>query len=127
MARSTGTGVCASGSSRRISRGSRVGSSCSTISATGTKTARLESGDRPSDLFREQFFISAFPDDVGIGKVAEEVGVKNVVYSSDWPHKSMEAAKTQHCTLDDFRLRTDLDDDEKEAISGINAVEWFSL
>jgi predicted TIM-barrel fold metal-dependent hydrolase len=89
--------------------------------------SRLESGARPSDLFREQFFISAFPDDVGIGKVAEEVGVKNVVYSSDWPHKSMEAAKTQHCTLDDFRLRSDLDDDEKEAISGINAVEWFSL
>lgn len=91
------------------------------------ESARPDSDLKPSELFARQMFISAFPDDVGLRDVIDRVGLLNLVYSSDWPHKTMEAAKLQRCTLADFESRTDITAEERQAILRGNAEYWLGL
>ena len=44
----------------------------------------------PSDYFRRQCFVAIFADDVGILDAFEYLGPDNLVFSSDWPHKSLD-------------------------------------
>jgi predicted TIM-barrel fold metal-dependent hydrolase len=78
----------------------------------------------PSDYFRRQIFAAAFPDDPGIAEVMERVGLENVVFSSDWPHNEQVADE-----FDDgvayVKARTDLTDEQKQALLYTNAPRWF--
>lgn len=41
--------------------------------------------DRPSDIFKEHFWISPFPEEE-VTFLIEQVGIDHVVFGSDWPH-----------------------------------------
>jgi predicted TIM-barrel fold metal-dependent hydrolase len=80
----------------------------------------------PSDYFRRQFFVACFADDAGIAETAAYLGPEhgNIVYSSDWPHKS----------LDDFDgsaayllARDDLSSELKTQILETNAAKWIDV
>ncbi len=49
---------------------------------TGTRNLSL----RPSEFFRRQCFIVAYPDDVGISETAKCIGEENIVLCTDYPH-----------------------------------------
>jgi len=78
----------------------------------------------PSDIFRRQCFVAAFPDDVEVGRVADEIGDANIVFSSDWPHKSLTAQAT---SLEEFLQRDDLSDQRKAAMACDNPRLWMDL
>ena len=79
---------------------------------------------RPSDLFRQHFFIAAFPDDTGVGEANAQLPDGNVVFSSDWPHKSL---TDQQTSLGEFESRQDLSPADKEHILVDNPRRWFEL
>ncbi len=87
-------------------------------------TSRIDPDLQPSDVFKRQCFVAAFPDDVRINEVAEAVGESNVVFSSDWPHKSLTEQKT---TVAEFEVRSDIDDDRKARILTTSPHRWFDL
>ena len=89
--------------------------------------ARPDPELKASDLFKRQFFVSAFPDDIGLADFIERIGLENLVYSSDWPHKTLPDASTQSCMLDDFNDRTDLTAEQRTQILGPNAQRWLGL
>ncbi|HWE57175.1 MAG TPA: amidohydrolase family protein [Acidimicrobiales bacterium] len=91
------------------------------------ESARPDSDLKPSELFARQVFISTFPDDAGLADVIDRVGARNIVYSSDWPHKTMEAAQLQRCTLADFEARSDITAEQGETILRSNAEYWLDL
>ena len=68
--------------------------------------------------------MAAFPDDVLVGDVAAEVGDRNVVFSSDWPHKSLTAQAT---SVEEFWARDDLSESRKTAMLGANPALWMDL
>lgn len=82
----------------------------------------IDSDLEPSDVFRRQCFVAAFPDDVRINEVAEVLGEANVVFSSDWPHKSLTEQKT---SLDEFRGRDDIPDARKTTILETSPLRWL--
>jgi len=41
--------------------------------------------DRPSDIFKEHFWVSPFPEE-DVTFLIEQVGMDHVVFGSDWPH-----------------------------------------
>lgn len=79
--------------------------------------------ERPSDLFRKHFFVAAFPDDVKVGEVDAGLGA-NIVFSSDWPHKSLTAQQT---SLEEFERRPDLSESDRDRILRENPRRWFAL
>jgi predicted TIM-barrel fold metal-dependent hydrolase len=86
--------------------------------------ARIGDDITPSDVFKRQCFIAAFPDDIALRETIDAIGLENVVFSSDWPHKSV---TEQHTTLDVFMDRKDLSDDEKQTILSVNPGRWMEL
>ncbi len=79
---------------------------------------------RPSELFSRHFFVAAFPDDVKVGEVNQFLPGGNVVFSSDWPHKSLTEQQT---SLGEFERRPDLSSAERDRILKENPHRWFSL
>ncbi len=80
--------------------------------------------EQPSDVFRRQCFIAAFPDDVLVGDVGERIGDDNIVFSSDWPHKSLTVQRT---SLGEFLARDDLSRDRKDRILAGSPALWMDL
>jgi len=78
----------------------------------------------PSAVFRRQCWIAAFPDDVLVNEVADQVGEDNIVFSSDWPHKSLTAQRT---SLGEFLDRPDMTQERKERILGVTPSRWLDL
>lgn len=79
---------------------------------------------RPSDLFRSHFFVAAFPDDVGVGVAHRSLPDGNIVFSSDWPHKSLTEQKT---SVDEFEQRSDISAEDQQLILRENPRRWFEL
>lgn len=79
---------------------------------------------RPSELFARNMFVAAFPDDVGLGDVHRQLPGGNVVFSSDWPHKSLTQQQT---SLGELERRDDLSEEDLTAIVAENPHRWFSL
>jgi uncharacterized protein len=80
----------------------------------------------PSDYFRRQGFVACFADDVGLAEAIEYLGPEhgNVVFSSDWPHKSLDDVD---CSADHLRRRDDLGDEVKAQILETNAARWLRV
>jgi predicted TIM-barrel fold metal-dependent hydrolase len=77
----------------------------------------------PSDFFRRQGFIVAFPDDAWVEEVVKYVGADNIVLSSDYPHPQTR-----------YRLASQLDEHQpalapnvRRKILGENAARIFRL
>jgi predicted TIM-barrel fold metal-dependent hydrolase len=79
---------------------------------------------RPSELFGAHFFVAAFPDDLDVGAVNRIFPGGNVVFSSDWPHKSLTQERT---TLGEFEARPDLSESERSVILRENPHRWFAF
>lgn len=79
---------------------------------------------RPSELFRDHFFVAAFPDDLEVGETNRQLTGGNVVFSSDWPHKSL---TDQQTSLGEFRRRDDLSNSDREQILSENPKRWFAV
>jgi len=78
----------------------------------------------PSDYFRRQCFVAVFADDVGILDAFDYLGPDNLVFSSDWPHKSLDE---QDSSAQALAARTDLSADIKERLLHANARKWLRL
>ena len=78
----------------------------------------------PSDVFKRQCFVAAFPDDVAIDEVDRYLGNGNVVFSSDWPHKSVTEQST---SLEAFNRRGDLSPAGKARILCENPARWLPV
>ena len=87
-------------------------------------TARIDDVLEPSDVFKRQCFIAAFPDDIAIRETVEALGAGNVVFSSDWPHKSL---TEQHTSLEEFMRRSDLSPAQRQEILTDNPMRWLAL
>jgi predicted TIM-barrel fold metal-dependent hydrolase len=87
-------------------------------------TARIDPVLEPSDVFKRQCFVAAFPDDIYIREALDALPDGNLVFSSDWPHKSL---TEQHTTLEEFDARTDLSPAEKDAVLAENPRRWLPL
>lgn len=79
---------------------------------------------RPSELFAKHFFVAAFPDDLAVGEVHRQMTGGNVVFSSDWPHKSL---TDQQTSLDELERREDLTENDRHTILIDNPRRWMSL
>lgn len=80
----------------------------------------------PSDYFRRQSFVACFADDVGIAETVAYLGAEhgNVVFSSDWPHKSLDDVDS---SAECLRRRSDLSAELKEQILVTNARRWLGV
>jgi predicted TIM-barrel fold metal-dependent hydrolase len=78
----------------------------------------------PSDYFRRQCFVAVFADDVGIAEADQYLGHDNLVFSSDWPHKSLDE---QDSSAHALAARTDLAEDLKARLLHDNARKWLRL
>jgi uncharacterized protein len=86
------------------------------------RTIRAGSGEaildqRPSDYFRRQCFVSAFPDDP---LIAESLAIApgSIMASSDWPHPVGEGRPS----IDELSTRMDLTEDDKVRLLSANAA-----
>ena len=70
----------------------------------------------PSEYFRRQCFVSAFPDDALLVD-ALNVAPGSIMFSTDWPHPVAEG----RATITELAARTDIDDDQKTALFVANA------
>jgi predicted TIM-barrel fold metal-dependent hydrolase len=78
----------------------------------------------PSDYFRRQCFVAVFADDVGIVEAANYLGEDNLVFSSDWPHKSLD---DQDGSAQALSARHDLPDPLKQRLLSANARRWLKI
>lgn len=78
----------------------------------------------PSELFARHLFVAAFPDDVDVGDVHRRFAGGNVVFSSDWPHKSLTQQQT---SLGEMERRSDLTEAERVGILTENPHRWFDF
>jgi len=78
----------------------------------------------PSDYFRRQCFVAVFADDVGIAETDAYLGNDNIVFSSDWPHKSLDE---QDSSAQALAARADLDEDLKSRLLHVNAHRWLRV
>lgn len=86
--------------------------------------ARIDATLTPSDVFKRQCFVAAFPDDIAIRETIDGVGLENVVFSSDWPHKSL----TQQATsLETLLEREELSEEEKREMVAVNPRRWMDF
>jgi uncharacterized protein len=92
----------------------------------GTRIWSDEAGEfeldmKPSDYFRRQCFVSAFPEDALIGEAMSIGGEQNIVVCSDWPHPISE----ERTGLDMIQNRADLTATQKRAILVDNPRRFF--
>ncbi|HRD99764.1 MAG TPA: amidohydrolase family protein, partial [Ilumatobacteraceae bacterium] len=86
---------------------------------------RRQPSVRPSDAFRRQFFASGFPDEPGVRRFIDEVGGRNLVFASDWPHRELMPGTDPNWTAEVLR-RNDLSAAEAVAALETNPNHWFS-
>lgn len=91
----------------------------------GTKIWQDDSGEfalsmSPSDYFRRQVVVSAFPEDVMIKEALEAVGETTVAASSDWPHPISAEHGSQG--IRDIANRPELSDEQKQRVLYENAA-----
>ncbi len=76
--------------------------------------------DRPSDVFKERFWVSPFPEEDVVGLV-ELLGAEHVLMGSDWPHPegTPTPAAYVECLagLDDHKIRRVMRDNAMELIA----------
>jgi uncharacterized protein len=75
----------------------------------------------PSEYFRRQCFVSAFPDDAMLVD-ALAVAPGSIMFSTDWPHPVAEG----RATATELAARDDIDDDQKAALFITNAQQLLS-
>ncbi len=75
----------------------------------------------PSDFFRQNIFISFQEDDVGI-QIRHYVGVKNLMWGSDYPHAESTFPKSREI-LD--RILDGVPEDEQAQIAGSNLARLY--
>src|SRR5262249_28956481 len=78
----------------------------------------------PSDYFRRQCFVAVFADDVGIAEADDYLAHDNLVFSSDWPHKSLDEQDSSAHALE---ARADLSADLKDRLPHATARKWLRL
>ena len=77
--------------------------------------------DRPSDIFRQHFSISPFPEE-DVMFLIEQVGIDRVVFGSDWPH-----AEGTEQPADYMKYLNKLDDANIRRIMRDNAAEMLQV
>ncbi|WP_417620267.1 amidohydrolase family protein [Parasphingorhabdus sp.] len=92
-----------------------------------TAQARIESGNAdalsPSDLFRRQCYVVAFPDDRGLDLLVERVGSQVVTLGSDYPHP-----QTTYGLVELFDASYDqFDEQVRRDVLGESAARFFGL
>ena len=92
----------------------------------GTKIFSSAAGEaalsmKPSDYFRRQCFLAAFPDDPMVRDCVQTVGRRNILMSSDWPHPIAEGRND----LRFVRQREDLTDEQKDDVMRLNALTFL--
>jgi predicted TIM-barrel fold metal-dependent hydrolase len=77
----------------------------------------------PSDLFRRQGFVVAFPQDRGIDSVVERVGAHTVMLCTDYPH-----ANATYGLITSFDSRyPHVSDEVRQRLLGLNAAEIYRV
>ena len=78
----------------------------------------------PSEYFRRQCFACAFPDEPGVDDYVDAVGVGNLVFASDWPHRGLMPGADEDWAVEVMRRR-DLTADEAVAGLWANPQRWL--
>ena len=78
---------------------------------------------RPSEIFREQCFISGDPDETMLRFVIDHVGADNFVWASDYPHPDHPPAYIAAVT----GLVSGLSDETRAKVLGDNAQRLYRL
>jgi predicted TIM-barrel fold metal-dependent hydrolase len=78
---------------------------------------------RPSDFFRRQMFVAAFPDDVWLPEVVKYVGAETLVACTDYPHPQTRYNLVRQLT----DHQPDLSEPVRRQILGENAARIFRL
>ena len=81
------------------------------------------SARRPSEIFREQCFISGDPDETALPLVIDHVGADRFLWASDYPHPDHQPTYVEAVT----RLVSGLSDETRSAVLGGNAKRLYSL
>jgi predicted TIM-barrel fold metal-dependent hydrolase len=71
----------------------------------------------PSYYMKKNCFYTCESDEKHLGRSAEEMGISQILFASDYPHFDSEYPNT----VPDIRARTDLTAKQKEMILGRNA------
>jgi predicted TIM-barrel fold metal-dependent hydrolase len=78
----------------------------------------------PSQILRDQVY-SSFQNDTGCLAIRKLLGLKNMLFASDYPHSEGTFPHTQDVIKSMFDKVPDLTDDEKAAVLGLNAATLF--
>lgn len=96
---------------------------------------RLVGGPNPaesaSDYLRRQIregrmYVGFDVDDAGLGFAVNKAGREAFIFGSDFPHEVFNAEKCRH-EINELLARTDLSQDDKEAVLGGNARRFYGL
>jgi uncharacterized protein len=88
-----------------------------------------KAGEKASDYFKKQLregriFVGFDCDDDGLGTAVAKGGRQSFLFGSDFPHEVFDAAKCRH-EIDELLDRSDLSQEDKEAVLGGNALEFY--
>ena len=86
-------------------------------------------GEKASEYFKKQLregriFAGFDCDDDGLNTAVEKGGRQSFLFGSDFPHEVFDAAKCRH-EIDELLGRRDLSNDDKEAVLGGNALNFY--
>lgn len=87
---------------------------------------RPKLGRLPSQIVKDQVY-SSFQNDTGCLLNRPVLGLKNMVFSSDYPHSEGTYPHTQNVIQDMFAKIPGLTNEEKAAVLGLNAARLFHL
>ena len=80
----------------------------------------------PSQIIQDQVY-SSFQNDTGCLLNRSVLGIKNMLFASDYPHSEGTFPKSQDVIQEMFRKVPDMTDDEKAAVLGLNAARLFRV
>jgi len=80
----------------------------------------------PSQIVKDQVY-SAFQNDTGCLLNRKVLGLKNMVFATDYPHSEGTFPTSQMVVQEMFAKVPDLTDDEKAAVLGLNAAKLFHV
>jgi predicted TIM-barrel fold metal-dependent hydrolase len=78
---------------------------------------------RPSEYFRRQIYATFIDDPLGV-RYRHQVGVDNIMWSSDYPHLVSTWPHSQEVIARDFK---DVPEDETRRITRANVIELYHL
>ena len=87
---------------------------------------RRADGVPPSEAFRRQCFVAAFPDEPGVRELVDAIGADNLVFSSDWPHREL-APGNDPDWVRVVEARAELTHDEIGCALDANPRRWFGI